>query len=482
MGTEARKQLSNAEIIEAAARGELSEAQIRSLEPKLAQLALIAAMQVIEQLREGGRAEPAVTPSTPSGQQPIYTKPKRRKKRGRKRGAKLGHIGHRRPAAEQIDRREEHAPLSRCPHCNKPVHPPGKHRRRVIIDLPEDLCTEATEHVIPRQWCGGCKKYVEPTVADAMPKATIGHRAVATTAWFHYGLGITISQVVSIFGRHLNTRLSPGGLVSMWRRLASELEPWYEQIGAEARRSAVLHADETGWRVDGLTHWLWCFANKHCCYYMIDHSRGSPALRKFFKEDFDGVLITDFWRAYEQVNAAQRQYCLVHLLREIEKVNEHNDRAEWHAFAKKLKRLIRDGIRLRRRSERPNVEHPSRVKLIDQRLNVMADGAYDDADTRRLANRLSRHRDWLFTFLDYPDVPFENNFAERQIRPAVILRKNSQSNRSDQGAATQAILMSVCRTLELRDKNPLDAIAQAMRTRLLVGQLPPLPAPTVADG
>lgn len=479
MGTEALKQLTNAEIIEAAVRGELSEAQIRSLEPRLARLALIAAMQVIGQLRQGSGA---VTPSTPSGQRPIYTKPKQRKKRGRKRGAKRGHTGRRRPAPEQIDWREEHAPLSKCPHCNGPVHPPHKHRQRLIIDLPEDLCTETTEHVIPRQWCGGCKKYVEPTVADAMPKATIGHRAVATTAWFHYGLGITISQVVSILGRHLNTTFSPGGLVSMWQRLATELEPWYEQIGTAARRSTVLHADETGWRVDGLTHWLWCFANKQCCYYMIDRSRGSPALRKFFLEDYDGVLITDFWRAYEQVNAADRQYCLVHLLRELEKVDQDNVSTEWQHFAKRLRRLVRDGMRLRRRSERPNVEHPSRVQLIDQRLNTLADGEYDDADARRLAKRLSRHRDWLFTFLDHPDVPFENNFAERQIRPAVILRKNSQSNRSDRGAATQAILMSVCRTLELRGMDPLDEIAQAMRTRLLDGELPPLPTRTVALG
>ncbi len=58
---------------------------------------------------------------------------------------------------------------------------------------------------------------------------------------------------------------------------------------------------------------------------------------------------------------------------------------------------------------------------------------------------------------------------------AVILRKNSQSNRSDRGAATQAVLMSVYRTLRLRGLNPTKTLADALRTYLLTGRLPALP-------
>ena len=79
-------------------------------------------------------------------------------------------------------------------------------------------------------------------------------------------------------------------------------------------------------------------------------------------------------------------------------------------------------------------------------------------------------------------MPFENNLAERMIRPAVILRKNSQSNRSEQGAAVQAVLMSVYRTLKLRGHDPLKVISQALRAYLSTGTLPSLPEPAVADG
>ena len=221
---------------------------------------------------------------------------------------------------------------------------------------------------------------------------------------------------------------------------------------------------------------MWCFTNDRNCYYLIDRSRGSPALQKFFTEEFEGVLITDFWSAYESVCAEDRQYCLVHLLRELEKVDDHNDSSEWLAFAKKLRRLLRDGIRLRKRDGFTPDKYRDRVDQLNKRLAALATEEPEDRDTRRLTKRLNRYAEYLFTFLDYDHVPFENNFAERQIRPAVILRKNSQSNRSDQGAATQAVLMSVYRTLRLRGLDPTKTIADALKTYLTTGQLPTLPA------
>ena len=191
-------------------------------------------------------------------------------------------------------------------------------------------------------------------------------------------------------------------------------------------------------------------------------------MQKFFTEAFAGTLIHDFWAPYESVETGDRQYCLVHLLRELEKVDQHNESTEWKAFAKKLRRLVHDGIRLRKRPDFEPQRYESRILLIDRRLTAIAqwrgsDGepVYRDADALRLAKRLRKHWDHLFTFLDKPEVPFENNFAERMIRPAVILRKNSQSNRSEQGAATQAILMSIYRTLRMRGHDPTKTIAAA---------------------
>jgi len=111
-------------------------------------------------------------------------------------------------------------------------------------------------------------------------------------------------------------------------------------------------------------------------------------------------------------------------------VDEHNRSAERQALAKKLRRLLRDGVRLRKRLDFSPATYASRTVGIDRRLRALAEAEYPDADASRLARRLRKHTDKLLTFLDYLDVTFDNNLAERMIHPAVILRKISQSNRS----------------------------------------------------
>jgi transposase len=478
-----------ARLITAALDGTLTEEQAEQLaavDHDLSKLAWLAvAKRVAEQnarideLKAKLDGPPKIDPATPSGQRPIYTKPAA-SKRKKKPGAREGHAPARRPAPKHIDERKDHR-LQRCPCCGGELQRCDRTRTRTIEDFLKDLRTVVTEHTIHRDYCPACKKHVEPVVPDAMPNATIGHRAISLTSWLHYGLGLSIQQVRELALCQFQTHLSAGGLVAAWQRLAEVLEPWYVQIGLDAKASAVLHADETGWRMNGKTWWLWCFANRVTCYYMLDPSRGYPALDKFFADAFDGVLVTDFWAAYNAF-AAERQCCLAHLLRELEKVDLTNGSAEWKAFAKTLRRLVRDGIRLRKRADFSPEKYASRIRRIDARLVALSEATYRDADAARLAQRLRKHTDELFTFLDYPEVPYDNNLAERMIRPAVILRKNCQSNRSEKGAAVQAVLMSVYRTLKLCGHDPLATIDSALRTYLTTAQLPPLPIQSVADG
>ena len=492
-------------LLDAALDGSLTKNQVRRLaeiDPQLLKVALLAAVrriaeqgQEIRQQHDRIARQDAIIaelqaqldgpqpphPSTPSGQQPVYTKPPARKRKG-KPGARKGHKPARRPAPQHIDRTVEHR-AEQCPHCGcRNLLDSPRQRTRIVEDISEQTQTTATEHVVCGSWCPVCKKYVEPVVPDALPKSTLGHRIVAFTAWLHYGLGVTLAQIVAIFQHHLRTHISAGGLLAIWLRVARILEPWYEQIAREAKTSAVLHADETGCRVNGQTWWLWCFANAHVCYYMVDRSRGSPALEKFFIEAFEGVLVADFWAAYGAVSATDKQRCLVHLLRELTAVDERNDSPEWKAFAKKLRRLLRDGIRLRKREDFASGRYADRIVRLDARRMELAKASYADGEASRLAKRLRRHCDEIFTFLDYPEVPFENNLAERMIRPAVVLRRNSQSNRSERGAAVQAVLMSIYQTLKLRGLDPLGTVTAALRTYVTTGQLPPLPASAVADG
>jgi transposase len=472
--------------------------ELYALGPDAVTLALLAAARRIAEqdarlteqdarltrLETQAQTSGGVSPSTPSSMIPVYSKPNATTGRGHRRkrpGARAGHPGHRRPTPTRIDEHRAHR-LKVCPCCGGPLQRCQRTRTRLIEDLPENLQSVVTEHTIHRDYCPQCKKHVEPVVPDALPNATFGHRLVSFASWCHYGLGVTLDQLIDILQFHLQTKLSAGGLSATWQRLAEILTPWYEQLAEEAKASAYLHADETGWRVQGQTCWLWCFANGQVCYYLIDRCRGSAVLQRFFGEAFAGILLHDFWAAYESIAVRDRQYCLVHLLRELEKVDQHNSAPTWQAFAKLLRRLIRDGIRLRKRSDFTPQKYRSRILRLGRRLDALIATESADTDARRLLKRLRRTGDHLFTFLDYPQIPFENNFAERMIRPAVILRKNSQSNRSDRGATTQAVLMSIYRTLRLRGHDPLGTIADALRTYLQTGQLPPLPVASTAYG
>lgn len=432
---------------------------------------------------KAGAPTAAVSPSTPSGQRPIYTKPPASTRRG-KPGRPEGHAGIRRAAPDRIDRRLEHR-CDQCPRCHGPLKRCGQSRVRYIEDIPEGIHVEATEHTVHRDWCPACKKHVEPVVPDALPGASIGLRTAVMTAWLHYGLGVTIQQVIEVFGYHMQMGLTAGGLVQMWHRLAEALDPWYEQVHDQALGGAVLQADETGWRVNGSTHWLWAFGSEAAglTFYMINRSRGSPALDEFFTQEFKGTLVTDFWAAYNAVACGDRQMCLTHLLRDLKEVEAYKPcDGDWPDFAKALRRLIGDAIRLWKREDLDEQTYTRRCVLVDQRLTALIDTPWRHAEARRLLKRLRRHRDELFTFLDTPGVPPDNNHAERMIRPAVIIRKNSYCNRSDRGARTQAVLMSIHRTLKQRGRNPLNTIVEALRTNLTTGQLPLLPGEAPANG
>lgn len=437
---------------------------------------VFALLELAKKLAEQ-QSPPAPAPSTPSGMVPPYQKPSSKKSRKKKGGREKGHLGARRKTPNRVDHRKEHR-AKRCPECGGRLNRCNDTRTRYTEDIPE-VEPEVTEHTIHRDWCPSCRKRVEPTVPDALPGATLGNHVLVLAAWLHYALGNTLSQIVEVFNFHLQLKISRGGLLQMWYRLQTILFAWYEQIQQEALQSAVLHADETGWRVDGKTHWLWSFSTSTLTYFMIDRSRGSPALQKFFVQEFAGILVSDFWGAYNAVVCALRQTCLVHLLRDLEHVERYKSPSkEWPIFAKKLRRLIGDAIRLwRRKHDLPPETYTSRRRRLTVRLQELIDTPWKDSQARRLIKRLRRHQNDLFTFLDQSGVPFENNHAERTIRPAVIIRKNSYGNRSERGADTQAVLMSIFRTLKQRGHDPIRTIVEAIAICLKTGKLPPLPPP-----
>ena len=189
--------------------------------------------------------------STPSGQTPPYAKPPA-KGRVKARGARQGHSGRRRPAPTRIDRRETHS-LETCPQCHGPVRRCRSARTRIIDDIPADITPVVTEHPIHRSWCPHCRTTVEP---DCTRRFARLHDRPAGRG----PLGVAALLVGHHAGAdHQCVKLPPPAQAVLRRpdpdvaAIAGNPSAWYTQIEIQALNRAVLHADETGWRVNGAT-------------------------------------------------------------------------------------------------------------------------------------------------------------------------------------------------------------------------------------
>ena len=467
-----RKQINRLERENERLRRELREEQQKS-EKRIAELEKENSKLKRDLESKAPQADKPDSLSTPSAMRPVYTKPVASKRR-RKPGRKNGHLGARRPVPVHIDRIEEHK-LTECPQCKGPVGKPCGSHTRIIEDIPQAR-PMVTSHVYYDYHCPPCGITVSAPVTDALPRATLGLRATLLSAFLHYALGMTTRNICTWLRTSCQFQVTPGGLVQLWQRLATIVKPLYDDLAEEAKLSAVLNVDESGWRILGRTAWLWCFTSTRLAYYVLTPSRAGPVVKQVLGDVFKGILITDFFGAYDRIQAFAKQKCIVHLLREIKQVSLRNRSAEWLRFARRLKRLIHDALQLVIDRERiGEAVYGRRVANLHIRLADLFGVTYRDADSERLSKRLAKYSDELFTFLLHPGVPATNNHAERQIRFAVIMRKNYFGNRSMRGAEAQAVLMSLFRTCHLRAIDPIDFLTESVSAAIRSGA--PLPIP-----
>lgn len=409
--------------------------------------------------------------AAPSGSKPPFIKPETKTtKKKKKPGRNSGHKGssRKRPDDSAITSQKSHT-LESCQGCGEQLGKSTSNRKRVVIDiqLPEE--PEIVEHTMHQYWCATCRSMQEPVVTDAMPGFSIGVKTAVYTAFLHYYQGQSIAKIVTNL-KILGLEITPGALVGSWKSLGKLYTPFYNRILDELRNtSGVLHADETGYRENGKRRWLWLFCTKNVALFAIRPLRSSVVVLEILGKQFEGILITDFWKPYLAVRARLRQWCVAHFLREFKKIEFRSGEPppEYWSFKKKTTRLFKDALSFSKRKKTTKQERHAAQKRFLKRLDGIVAGSYSDKDVLRLVKRLETYREGFFTFVAEKDADATNNHAERTLRFAVINRKVQFHTMSASGSATMEIMMSVFKTFDLQGADVYRAALELAKSGII---------------
>ena len=389
-----------------------------------------------------------------------FAKPNAVKKRKKRPGQKLGHVGMTRATPEHIDEVINET-LCECPECH---HALGE-STEVEDQIQEDI---VPAHVRVRKYrrhkyvCGHCGKTVTaPYHPEHVPLGYLGANVLIQAAILKYHHCLPYRKIRELFQELAGLTISPGGISQALTRISRWLGVEKAVLLEAIRGSPQLHVDETGWRLDGKKSWVWALVNERLAYYHVDRSRARKVLKRLLGPDFDGTLISDFYSVY--LNLPYRmQKCLVHLLREFHDCAKTDRTAEFVRAYRKIKRLINDARRLRARyGQIPDGKY-ARLRLrLEERLFDFTTADYTNKNMQRLSKRFVQSWLDMFQFLKDPSLDWNNNFAERMIRPNVIYRNRSFGNRSDRGAEAHGTIMSLMQTLRLQGQNVSENLRRA---------------------
>jgi transposase len=401
--------------------------------------------------------EPAKTSDNSSlppskGQKP--NQPEKAKRIGPRVGS-LGRKGGGRPLACDPDETVTAKPAS-CIHCQAAFTDADQvlHGRYDKIDLPvvRPMVTRVERYAGHCPCCGGVTLAAIPTgLEDGSPFSV---NIVALALYLRFTHAISYRRLTQLFLNLYALQISEGALDAMLQRAKPCFDTEVAAILARLRRSRIVGSDETSVRINGRTHWNWVFQNDQVVIHVVRNSRAASVVTEVMAGHRPSIWVSDLYGA-QQGHADLWQVCLAHQLRDCKYAIEAGDTI----FAPRMKALLLRAVVLaRRRKILAESTRRSYQRRLDHELNAIMVLAPTHRDGRRLRKRYGKIRNSLFTFLEHPDVPPDNNGSERELRPTATYRKVTGGFRSKWGADLFAGFRSVVGTAARRGTNAYQAI------------------------
>ena len=387
---------------------------------------------------------------------------------GHPRGQQHGAPGHGRTQRPGLEERSEELNPPEdacvCGRCGQPYAPNGAEESTLV-----EIEVKAHKRVIRRpRWRRTCKcsspmEVSAPPVPRLFPRTLYGTSFWARFLFEHCACFRPVHRVAAWFSSQGLT-VSPGTLADSLKRFVPLFEPVAHAILAHQNKAALRHADETGWRVQELRGedrssraWLWTSVSSDAVCFHIDPSRSAEAAHKLFGKALLGtVIVCDRYSAYKRLarllgGLVTLAWCWSHMRRDfIDCAAGQVDLTDWcRGWIERIVGIYRlNEARLEHCDsglKRPAPALDALFAEAQRELATLPDEAREGKALRSLLN----HRDGLSVFVDRPQVPMDNNLAERVLRGPVIGRRLSFGSNSEDGARFTAIVYSVAGTLSM---------------------------------
>ena len=340
-------------------------------------------------------------------------------------------------------------PSSVCPACGSSRLTTFRkwHTSKLLFDLKftrSGVKRRIVKHISGRQQCLVCGKTFLP---DTYPKSQkVGHGLSSWAVYQHVALRLSFEDIATsthdLFGYPLSESMPRRALT----RLAEIYRETREKMIEQLRSGTLIHADETKMGIRGASGYVWAFSGTQLVVYLFSLTREGTILQDTLK-DFAGVLVSDFYAAYDAVKCPQ-QKCHLHLMRDI------NDDLLQHPFDEELRELARRYTLVLKPIVETVDKHGLRTKyLAKHRQNVRGflDWVSSQAVVSEVAGgyktRIGKYGDRLFTFLDYDGVPWNNNCAENAIKLVASRRRLLGTSMSESGLKDYLVFLSIYQTL-----------------------------------
>ncbi len=329
--------------------------------------------------------------------------------------------------------------LEFCPDSGLPLGKPVGYWKKTEIDFP-DKPIKIIEHRI--------MKYISPATGEIvfanvdLPNGIYGKNIQAITVMLK---NLTNShKKIADFMRELGApSFSDVEVQNITNKFAEKLESERNLMLEELRKEPYVHADETGFRIDGKNGYVWGVFTKTISILNAATSRARINIQELLK-NFKGVIVVDGYNAYNEFLLKQR--CWAHLIREFKDYAEKNSEI-WIQYLR-LKKLYNDMKILNERP--PDEQSIARCKWT---LNDIVTCLKTIKEAKGLVTLIENGgKDW-FTALYYEGVPLDNNHAERELRPIVLLRKSIGCYRNEKGKKWIDNVVSVLHSWKLQGKN-----------------------------